>query len=192
MKKYLFLLLPFSLYSSEINFSKTFTKQVPSDMISNQFDILVSRDNSDDITTIFEKYIDIFKTNELISIKLQDNIKANYNTNIYNGKLSYKVKTYSFEKLNDFVKELLYLKDEKNLTLNIQTAKSILSEKLKEQTFQSLRIKAINYGNIYQNRLTNDIRKSCLTKDIKIKDKQIINNITNTLKIFVDYKLECQ
>jgi len=192
MKKYLFLLLPFSLYSSEINFSKIFTKQIPSDMISNQFDILVSRDNSDDITTIFEKYIDIFTTNELISIKLQDNIKANYNTNIYSGKLSYKVKTHSFEKLNDFVKELLYLKDEKNLTLNIQTAKSILSNKLKEQTFHALRIRAINYGKSYQNSLTNDIKRRCITKDIKIKDKQIINNNTNTLKIFVDYKLECQ
>ena len=192
MHKYLFFLLPFSLYSSEINFSKVFTNKVASDMLSNNITIKVTRDNSDDIETIFEKYIDIFKTNNLSSIKLKENIKVNYSTNIYTGILSYNVKSYSFEKLNDFVKELQYLKDEKNLNINIENTKSILSENLKEQSIHNLRVKAINYSKSYENKLSKDLNKICLTKDVTMKDKKTINNDTNILKVFVDYKLECK
>jgi len=69
MKKYLFFLLPISLYSSNINFTKVFINEIASDMLSSKITITTSNESSDDITTIFEKYIDIFKTNELISIK---------------------------------------------------------------------------------------------------------------------------
>jgi len=106
--------------------------------------------------------------------------------------LTYSVKTYSFEKLNSFVKELLYLKDEKNLNINIQSAKSILSEKLKEQSIHALRLKAINFSKIYENKLSRDLNRICLTKDIKIKDEKIINNNTNILKLFVNYTMECK
>lgn len=193
MKKYLFFLLPISLYSSSINFEKVFVSQIASDMLSTKITITTSNNNSDDIETIFEKYIDIFKTNNLESIINKKQITTNFtNQSSYNGILTYTIKTYSFEKLDSFVKELLYLKDEKNLNIKIQSPKAILSQNLQEQSIHNLRVKAINFSKTYENRLSKDLNKICLTKDIKIKDEKIINNDTNILKLFVDYKLECQ
>jgi len=191
MKNYLFFLLPLSLFSSDINFTKTFSSNIASDMTSNKIIISTSRDNSEDINTIFEKYTDLFKTNELISSKLQEDIKADYSTSRFNGVLSYQVKSYSFEKLNDFIKELLYLKDEKNLSLNIQNQESLLSEKLQENIIHNLRVKAIKFSKNYENRISSDLNKICKTKDIKIKETKTTNNNTNLLKVIVDYKLEC-
>jgi hypothetical protein len=193
MKKYLFFLLPLSLYSSNINFEKVFVTQISSDMLSTKITITTSNNNSDDIETIFEKYIDIFKTNNLESIINKKQITTNFtNQSSYNGILTYTIKTYSFEKLDSFIKELLYLKDEKNLNIKIQSPKAILSENLQEQSIHNLRVKAINFSKTYENRLSKDLNKICLTKDIKIKDEKIINNDTNILKLFVNYKLECQ
>jgi len=147
MKKYLLFLLPFSLFSSEINFTKTYTQEIASDMISDNIIIKTSRDNSDDIVTIFEKYNDLFKTNELISTKQKEQISSNFTSNKYTGILNYNIKAYSFEKLNDFIKDLLYLKDEKNLTITIEKPKYILSNKLEEKIIHNLRVKAINFSN---------------------------------------------
>jgi hypothetical protein len=192
MKKYLLFLLPLSLLSSEINFTKTFKSEVASDMISDNIIIKTSRDNSDDIITIFEKYNDLFKTSELIYTKQKEQITPNYNTNIYSGNLSYNIKSYSFEKINDFIKELLYLKDEKNLTISIEEPKYILSNKLQEEITHKLRVKAINFSKTYVNKLSNDLNKQCELKDVKIQDVKTTIQNTNIIDLKVDYKMECQ
>ena len=192
MKKYLLFLLPLSLLSSDINFTKTFSVNIASDMISNKIKITTTRNNSEDITTIFEKYNDIFKTNDVITSKLNETINTNYTTNKYTGILSYDIKSYSFEKINDFVREILYLKDEKDLNINIQNSKYILSDRLKENIIHNLRIKAIEFSKPYENKISNDLNKICKTKDIKIKETKIAKSNTNVLKVIANYKLECQ
>ena len=192
MKKYLLFLLPLSLLSAEIHFTKTFKAEVASDMISDNIVIKTSRDNSDDIVTIFEKYNDLFKTSKLIYTKQKEQITPNYNTNIYSGNLSYTIKSYSFEKINDFIKELLYLKDEKNLTIIIEEPKYILSTKLQEEITHKLRVKAINFSKTYVNKLSNDLNKQCELKDVKIQDVKTTIQNTNIIDLKVDYKMECQ
>ncbi len=192
MKKYLLFLLPLSLLSAEIHFTKTFKAEVDSDMISDNIVIKTSRDNSDDIVTIFEKYNDLFKTSKLIYTKQKEQIMPNYNTNIYSGNLSYNIKSYSFENLNDFIKDLLYLKDEKNLTITIQEPKYILSTKLQEEITHKLRVKAINFSKTYVNKLSNDLNKQCELKDVKIQDVKTTIQDTNIIDLKVDYKMECQ
>jgi len=142
MKKIILILLsPFVLFATQINFDKTFYKNVTADRLSTNITIKLTRQNQNEINPILNKYNDIIKNDKKVS-KKRGNFsiapKYIYKNNIsrivaYNGNLSYEVSSFSYEDINEFITSILDEKDERDLSIVISSLSWKVSDKLKEK-----------------------------------------------------------
>jgi len=177
MKKIILILLsPFVLFATQINFDKTFYKNVTADKLSTNITIKVTRQNQNEINPILNKYNDIIKNDKKVS-KKRGNFsiapKYIYKNNIsrivaYNGNLSYEVSSFSYEDINEFITSILDEKDERDLSIVISSLSWKVSDKLKEKLNNDLRLEAITWSSKYANTLSNETSSNCKVNEINI------------------------
>ena len=215
LNKLIFLSLPILLFSTEINFTKSFTKKVSSDELTTKIAIKLQGNDEDDIVTILEKYNDLIKSDDtirkekgLFSINPRYKIKNNKSTIVgYNGILSYNIFTKKSTTMNAFIKELLYAKDEPEVNLQISNMHWIISDTLNDEVTNKLRLKMITWSKQYANQLSSELGTVCTTKKIDLnqnfsykkrrnlkatnKALPIPKNTNNQISIRADYTMDC-
>ena len=173
------LILPLSLFSYEISFSKKFSKSVTPDLLSTHINIIVEDESENFINNhieIFNKYI---KNNNDVSkydgsFTLSPKYKYFKNTQEfmgYVGNLKYIIKSKDASALNKFINDLIeienkYNKD--NIKINISNVSWTTSTKLYDDSLDFLRINAMTWIEKYASSLKNVLSKDCLIKSIDI------------------------
>ncbi|MBU3014314.1 SIMPL domain-containing protein [Poseidonibacter lekithochrous] len=173
------LLLPMSLFSYEISFNKKFSKLVSPDLLTTYVNISIENDSERFINENIEKYNDYIKGNNLIE-KTHGNFtlspKYNYFKNTqkfigYVGSLKYTIKAKNASNLNRFINDLIELEkklDKNNVKLRISNVSWIISEKLYDNSLDTLRIDAMTWIERYSKSLKNVLSKNCTVKSINI------------------------
>jgi len=187
-------ILPFSLYSYELNFSKKFSQTINPDILTTRVIATIENKDEDFITNKLEYINDYIKEKE--EIKYQDgnfNLTPlySYNNNkrnfiAYKGNLSYNIITKDANNMNQFINELIEVKNKlntNNLKLNISSVNWKVSDNLNSTALDSLRLNAINWISLY----SKNLHKSCIIKKISIGTNHnyypriITNNISRTI-----------
>ena len=179
MFKNLILILIFtsSLLSYELNFNKKFSQKIAPDILKSYLSITIQNNDEKYINNHIEEFNDYLKYNDNI-------IKQNgvYNLNPkytytnkkqifdgYTGVLRYDILTNNATNMNEFVLEILELKDKmnsSNIKLNISNTSWIVSKELYDKSTDELRILAINWISIY----SKNLNKQCVIKAININN----------------------
>jgi hypothetical protein len=223
MKHLLLLISPLIIFATEINFNKFFIQKVSNDKLQATVSIKITRNEESDIIPILNKYNNYLKENDRIkkhqgtfSITPKYQYK-NGNSKIiaYNGNISYTISSKDFTLMNTFIKDLFELKDEINLSIVVSSLQWVISNKLKEETMNSLRLSSIKWANNYILELSETTNQVCTTKEININQKynysnqSRINTMTksfasmdtnipipdvknNNISLNVNYKMECK
>ena len=173
------LLLPISLFSYEVSFSKKFTKLVSPDLLTTYVNISIENDSEKFINVNIEKFNDYIKNNSLIE-KTHGNFtlspKYNYFKNTqkfigYVGSLKYRIKSRNASNLNKFISDLIELEnklDKNNVKLRISNVSWITSTTLYDNSLDALRIDAMTWIERYASSLQNILSKDCTVKNINI------------------------
>lgn len=192
------LLLPMSLFSYEISFSKKFSKSVTPDLLSTHISIQVE----DKSEQFINKYIEIFnkyiKNNDGVdkyngSFTLSPKYKYFKNSQEfigYVGNLRYVIKSKNATNLNKFINDLIQMENKyskQNVKINISNVSWITSTELYDNSLDSLRINAMTWIEKYSASLKNVLSKDCIVKSIDIdktskKFTKIINMETYSSK----------
>jgi predicted secreted protein len=181
MKRFLLaiFILPVVLFSYEINFSKSFTTSVSPDLLTTYVDVSIFDEKERVINSEIEKFNDFFKEYDEVVIKdgrynLSPRYKYINNKQIftgYIGSLRYKIESNSAKNINEFINQILELKDRsKNdeLKLNISNINWNVSNELYNKNLDNLRIESILWINDYAKSLSNKISKRCSVEKLDI------------------------
>ncbi|KAB7887710.1 SIMPL domain-containing protein [Poseidonibacter ostreae] len=184
------LLLPMSLFSYEISFSKKFSKSVTPDLLSTYISISVEDKSEKFINKhieIFNKYI---KNNDDVnkydgSFTLSPKYKYFKNTQEfigYVGNLRYIIKSKNASSLNKFINDLIEMESKynrQNIKINISNVSWTTSTKLYDNSLDALRINAMTWIEKYSASLKNILLKDCEVKSIDIDktSKKFTKNI---------------
>lgn len=173
------LLLPISLFSYEVSFTKKFTKLVTPDLLTTYVNVSMENDSEKFINKHIEKFNEYIKNNSLIE-KTNGNFtlspKYNYFKNTqkfigYVGNLKYTIKAKNASNLNKFIDDLIELEnkfDRNNIKLRISNVSWITSSELYDNSMDSLRIDAMTWIERYASSLKNVLSKDCIVKSINI------------------------
>ena len=176
IKKLLFTaLVPLSLFSYELNFSKNFTQEINPDILSTRISVNIQNKDERFINDNLESINEYIKDSQDIKYKNGSfNLTPRYtykNSNRkfagYVGNLSYIITSKDATIMNDFISELINLKDKiavKSLKLNINNTSWQVSKTKYNNSLDILRLDAINWVNEYASTLN----KSCKVKKINI------------------------
>lgn len=189
MKKLLALnlaILPLSLFAFEVNFNKSFSKTVNPDLLTTNFSVTVEKKDEEKINGEIEKFNNYIKKTHLIKIKNSSySLTPNYtyennqqNFKGYFGNLSTYVESKNAKDINQFIDELSAIKKEINsddVKLSISNVSWQISDELRDASYDSLRLDAINWVTTYADNLSNSIKKDCSVKNINISSSE--NNI---------------
>ena len=168
-------LLATSLFSYEIKFSKEFSKSIKQDLLVANVSIQVKQEDEVSVNgsiSKFAEYItnfngDIEKNNSKYSVYpryIYSNGEAILKS--YNGNLEYQFKSKDEETLNEFLKQIMLLKDGKQESVVIRNMGWQIDEKELNSIFDELRIDAILWIKDYQMTLSKKVGTSCKVKDI--------------------------
>ena len=219
-----FLILPFILYGFDINFGKKFTEEIVPNKLSTKIVITIDKDREDKLSPILNRF-NIFISQEK-DIEKKDGqffIEPRYTYNGgkskiigYSGILKYSIYSTNDKNMNSFLKALLNLKKNKDISISISSLKWIVDDSKNEKVLASLRLKSILFGKKYASEISVKIDNFCVLKNINItshsfrpfynisthgvKMSSSINesNIPvpqankNSLSIEVNYILECK
>lgn len=173
------LLVPISLFSYEVSFTKKFTKLVTPDLLTTYVNVSIENDSEEFINKHIEKFNEYIKNNSLIE-KTHGNFtlspKYNYFKNTqkfigYVGNLKYTIKAKNASNLNKFIDDLIELEnkfDRANVKLRISNVSWITSSELYDNSVDSLRIDAMTWIERYASSLKNILSKDCIVKSINI------------------------
>ena len=177
IKKTALFLLPISLFAFDINFSKSFTKELMPDTLSTNITIRIESKNEQEVSNRLSLFNKEIKRNKAVEKKLGNyNIRPNfkYSSNNtpkiinYIGELRYKVNSDKAKKINQFILNLNALKSSRDTSILV----SGLSWKVKEETrniaYDILRLEAISWSETYAKNLSKDLDKKCNVKSISI------------------------
>jgi len=178
-----FVLLCVFIYASgfEINFNKKFTKYITPDQLSTNITISILKEDENEVSPIVDKFSKIINNNDTIkkhhgttSISPKYKYYKGSSTIIgYIGSIRYQILSSSSEDINIFIKELLNLKDDEDVSISISSLKWIISDIKHDQALENLRLDAIVWPTNYITTLSTKLNKECNIKTINI------NNISN-------------
>ena len=176
LKKLLFSsLIPLTLFSYELHFSKKFAKEVSPDILSTRISVNIQNkderfinDNLESVNEFIKESQDIKYKNGNFNLTPKYSYKNNKKEFIgYVGNLSYIITSKDPIFMNEFISELIELKDKiavNSLKLNINNTSWKVSEQKYSNSLDELRLDAINWISTYSTKLNN----SCKVKKIKI------------------------
>lgn len=222
MKKLLLLLLPFLLFSYEIDFSKKFTKDLLPDILT--ANISISIEDSEEKIVIkrlekfnkeIKKYDKIDKTMGNFNVRpLYQHASKTPTIYAYKGILNYTLETMDAIFMGEFVSLVTSLKNNRDTTISLNNLSWKVKEESYKVTLDALRLEAIIWIEEYSKILSKDINKECKIKNINLtdnyqphyasspmlrmdssfkKEKMLVPEISKqNISINTTYKIECE
>lgn len=175
------LLLPILGFSYELNFSKSFSKVLNSDLLSTSVNISIENKDEKVVNSQIEKYNKFIKENKTVSIKNSNyNLSPQYeyvkdkrNLKGYVGDSRFTVQSKDAQKINTFLNEIVSLKANdkaSDLKLDISNLAWEISEELQNQSYDELRLESLIWIETYAKELSSKIAKKCEVKNVNILD----------------------
>ncbi len=182
MKKRFFfaaLLLPSLGFSYELNFNKSFTKVVNSDLLTTNITISVEKKDENKVNSEIEKFNDFLKKTNDVTLKNGSftlSPKYKYHDNKqeflgYVGSLRYTAESKNAKDLNGFMDKLISIKENiksEEVKLNISNVSWKTSDQLENKSFDELRLEAITWIDGYAKTLSSQVSKYCEVSKINI------------------------
>lgn len=190
MKKLIFkttLLLPILGFSYELNFNKSFSKNVNADVLVTNINIIVEKKDEKSVNSEIEKFNNFLKNTKNITIENTNfNLSPKYeninNKTVFKGYIGdsrFIAKSEDASNINSFISDLVALKDSfksNDLKLNISNLSWELSNILQNKVMEELRLESLIWVDSYTKDLSNKIKKNCEIKNVNINE-DFINNI---------------
>lgn len=198
MKYLSFLFIPILAFSFELEFKKSFSHELPHDVLSTKISITITDDTEAEVSQrldVFNQKIKSFDKveKEFGSFSISPeykHYKINPKINGYKGILSYKINSHKAKHMNDFIVTITKLKQNRDTTVKV----SSLAWSVKEDTYNVamdlLRLKAIDWINRYIRNLSKDVDGECSIKKIIINNKSDLVMKQKTLYASVDSSRE--
>jgi len=178
MKSLLFsslFIIPSLLSAYELEFNKSFNKNIQNDKVHTNIRISVDSKEIDFINEKVEFFQDFIKENNSVSKKNGNySLVPNYSYANneqkfvgYKGTLHYSIETPKYENLNQFMTEIIDIKNNMHtnkVKLSISNVEWIVSKELYEKSIDTMRIEALSWIKEYKTTLTD----SCMIKNISI------------------------
>jgi len=190
MRKILLLLLPFLLYSYEIDFNKTFTKELMPNILSANITISIEDSKEEFVIKrleVFNKEIKGYKKieKELGSFNIRPVYQHSSNSpkiDGYRGNLRYKISTTDALLMGEFVSLITSLKENRDTSVSLDN----LSWKVKEDSYiialDILRFEAISWIENYSKTLSKDLNKECSVLSINLSNS--IHPLSSTMRAY--------
>lgn len=185
MKRFLFLLIPFYVFAYEIEFSKSFTKDLMPNILGVSVSIIIEDSKEELVIKRLEHFNENIKEYNKVEKQLGTfNIRPQYQRSSnspkiygYRGELSYKVETTNALHMGEFISMITSLKEDRDTSVTLNN----LSWRVKEDSYNTildlLRLESINWGENYAKELSGDLKKEC-----KIKSINLSNNSMHTYR----------
>lgn len=213
-------ILPSVLSAYELEFNKSFNKNIQNDKVHTNISITVDSKEIDFINEKVEFFQDFIKENNSVTKKNGNySLVPNYsyqnnkqNFIGYKGTLYYGIETSKYENLNQFMTEIIDIKNNMNtnkVILSISNVEWIVSKELYERNIDTMRIEALSWIKNYIKTLSD----SCMIKNVSIHkgngysperySRNVMMKSSSTINISpiqtkrsivlnTNYKLECK
>ena len=213
-------IIPSLLSAYELEFNKSFNKNIQNDKVHTNIRIAVDSKEIDFINEKVEFFQDFIEENNSVSKKNGNySLVPNYSYSNnkqkfvgYKGTLHYSIETAKYENLNQFMTEIIDIKNNMNtnkVKLSISNVEWIVSKELYEKSIDTMRIEAFSWIKQYKKTLTD----KCTIKNISINksggynperySRNVMMDSRTTAKITpfqtkrsivlnANYKLECK
>lgn len=176
------LLLPIFGFSYELNFNKSFSKNINADILVSNINIIIEKKDEKSVNNEIEKFNNFLKNTKNITIENTNyNLipKYEYNNNKstfkgYIGDSRFVVKSEDATAINSFLSDLIAIKDSlksNDLKLNISNLSWELSSKLQNKVMDELRFESLSWIDNYSKDLSNKIIKKCEIKNVNINEE---------------------
>ncbi len=168
-------ILPTLMNAYELEFNKSFTKNIQNDKVHTNVSIRVDSKEVDFINEKIEFFQDFIKDNNSVTKKNGNyNLVPNYsyqnnkqNFIGYKGTLHYSIETSKYENLNQFITEIIDIKNNMNtnkVKLSVSNVEWIVSKELYSKNIDTMRIESVTWVKNYIKTLS----YSCMIKNISI------------------------
>lgn len=213
-------IIPSILSAYELEFNKSFTKNIQNDKVHTNISIAVDSKEIDFINEKVEFFQDFIKENKSVTKKNGNySLVPNYSYQNnkqkfigYRGTLHYSIETSKYENLNQFITEIIDIRNNMNtnsVKLSVSNIQWIVSKGLSEKTIDTMRIEAIAWIKDYSKTLLD----TCIITNVSINkntgyspqrysknmvmDSRTSNNITplqtkRSIELNANYKMECK
>ena len=176
MRYLLLFILPIYLFSFELNFNKKFTKSLTEDTLTTYFSIVVENESEKKINKILNKFNQKIKKDNKVEKKDGTlTIRPKYRTSNnapkitgYIGELRYKVSSNKASDINNFISNIIELKEDRNTNIVINNLRWTVKDKSFDVAYDTLRLEAIHWANNYTKNLSDDLSLTCKIKNISI------------------------
>ncbi len=169
-------------FSYELNFSKSFSKNISADTLVTNVNILVEKKDEKSVNSEIERFNNFLKNRKNITLENTNyNLTPKYeyinNKSIfkgYSGDLRFSAKSEISTDINSFLNDLMALKDSiksSDLKLNISNLSWELSNKLQTKVTDELRFETLIWIEDYAKELSNKITKKCEVKNVIINEE---------------------
>ena len=175
-------ILPLSLFSYEISFSKKFTTELKPDVLSSNFRVQIEGDSERKVSSRLEVFNKVIKEFDKIEKKLGSfNVRPNYKYNSnnspkitsYTGSLNYEISSTHANSINEFISKMNDLKNSRNTSIIINGLSWKITESSKNISHEVLRLESINWINTYASNLSKNLNTLCTTKKILINSNTL-------------------
>ena len=181
IKIFTILLIPFILFGFDINFNKKFEKQIAPDKLSTHITVTVVKDVESEITKELDSFNKLISRNDDIEKRAGEfSVRPKYryhkgeSTLIgYNGTLRYTILSDNSKDMNKFIKSLLSLKDDEEISVSVSSLNWIISNSKKSELTEVLRLQSIKWAKKYARDISKELNNNCIIKNIHISPRGI-------------------
>ncbi len=183
-KSFLIFILPFSLFSYDLSFHKTFEKNLIPDILSSNISITIESKDESDISNRLNIFNETISDIDNVKKSLGNlNIRPNYRYNSnspkiigYIGKLSYHVESKSTKNISDFINIITKLKENRDTSILINGLSWKVQTKTYNKNIDSLRLKSIKWIEKHSLFLSKQLHINCEVKKITINEPRPFSN----------------
>lgn len=177
------IILPFVLFGFDISFNKKFEKKISPDKLSTNIIITVVKEDESEITPLLNSFNKLISNYDEVEKRAGEfSIKPKYKYDKgqssivgYNGILSYTIYSTDSKEMNEFIRLLLDLKDNEDISISISGLNWIVSQSKKSVVVEELRLESIIWAKEYVSTISKKIESTCKIKEINISSRKDLN-----------------
>ena len=170
------LLIPFVLFGFDISFDKKFEKQIVPDKLKTNITVTAVKISESEITPELNSFNEfISKSNNVEKRAGEFSVRPKYKYNKgqstligYTGTLTYTIFSDNQKDMNNFIKSLLNLKNDKDISVSLSGLSWIVSKSKRSILVDDLRLESIMWAKDYATKISKDINSNCKVKNITI------------------------
>lgn len=174
------LLLPFYLYSYQIEFNKTFSHDLSHDILKAYLSIKISDKSESSLKKRLDIYDNKIKSfnkveKKLMAFDIRPKFRHANNTpkvSGYIGELRYKVSSNKAEPMNKLITEISDMKKTRDTSVSLYSLKWSPKKSTYNVTLDVLRYEAINWGINYAKSLSIDLSTKCQIININLNTEE--------------------